>query len=96
MSLLKMYAPQLFVSADGRLFVQITLGGVTVMRPTPDDIKSYSPEQVREYFNAIVPVMIVELQKIRRHKIKKLNRKVGNEDQKRRQYASARDPGADE
>lgn len=94
MSLLKMYSPQLLLSKDGQLFLQITHGGVSVVRPTPADLQSYDQAALEAFFNTVVPPMIEELKALRKDKLKKIKRKDRNETQKRRGHPKRGDSGA--
>ena len=67
--------PQLLYSEDGKLFIQIEMDGVVVIRPTPTDLKNYSAEDSRTFFQTVVPSMIEELVTLRTNKRRKLRKK---------------------
>jgi len=79
--------PQLLYSEDGKLFIQIEMDGVTVIRPTPDDLKNYSAADSRVFFETVVPSMIEELVTLRTNKRRKLRKK---HESKRSQHAKRR------
>jgi hypothetical protein len=85
--------PTLLHSEDGTLFIQIEKDGVTVIRPTPANLKSYSPEDSRVFFETVVPSMIAELVALRTEKRRKARKKGANE--KHRGHTKRRNPGSD-
>jgi hypothetical protein len=83
-NLLKMYAPQLLVHEEtGALYIQLTVGGTTVMRPTPAALPRYTEEESRNFFSLIIPQMVAEIKTLRKEKLKKLKRKEKHANQKR-------------
>lgn len=68
--------PQLVTLEDGRIGMMLRLGQFTATMPLPERMAGYSKEELKEFFDGVVPTMMENLLKMQNDHRRKLHRKV--------------------
>ncbi len=68
--------PQLVKAPDGKICVQLMLGQYSATLPLPDEMATWTGEQLQPFFDSVVPEMTKGLLEMRTKDNRKMRRKA--------------------